>query len=249
MVGRGGAARMIIVLLPPSEYSAGDRVALDEDEAHHLEVRRARDRDPVEFVDGAGRRGRGRLILNGKTAAISLDDVTTEPAPPPLILGVGAGDRERFAWLAEKAAEIGVTELVPLETDRTSGVATRTRAQHITKVQRRAREALKQSGNAWAPLVRDPEPFSRFLGRAVGERWLLDPAGELAPAAVAPGPSWLLAGPEGGLTAFERAAAISAGFRPVQAGPYVLRFETAALAGAVLLQNARTRSSVAHSGV
>ena len=50
--------------------------------------------------------------------------------PPELTLAVGAGDRERFAWLVEKAVELGVTAIVPLETERTAGVATRLRAAH-----------------------------------------------------------------------------------------------------------------------
>lgn len=240
---------MITLLLPAQEYSPGDRVGLDADEAHHLEVRRARDREVVEFVDGAGRRGRGRLILGHGGAALSLDEVVLEPAPTPLILGVGGGDRERFAWLVEKAAEIGATEVVPLETDRTSGVGSRVRAQHVAKLQRRAREALKQSGNAWAPSVRDPEPLARFLTRSSGVRWLLDAAGEHAPSVVENEAAYVLAGPEGGLTTAERAAAIAAGFVAVAAGPHVLRFETAALAGAILIQASRARSRIAHSGV
>ena len=248
-MGRGGAARVITVLLAAHHYAPGDRVALDIDEAHHLEVRRARDREVVEFIDGAGRRGRGRLILGHGEPALSIDDVVLEPAPAPLVLGIGGGDRERFAWLTEKAAEIGATEVVPLETDRTTGVASRVRAQHVGKLERRAREALKQSGNAWAPSVRDPEPLARFLSRASGVRWLLDAAGESAPISVENGPAFVLIGPEGGLTTAERAAAVAAGFRPVAAGPHVLRFETAALAGAILLQAARTRSRIAHSGV
>lgn len=248
-MGRGGASRVITVLLSPAEYAAGDRVAVDPDEAHHLEVRRARDREVVAFVDGAGRRGQGRLILGHGAPAVAIDSVVIEPAPAGLVLGVGAGDRDRFSWLAEKAAEIGVTELAPLDTDRTTGVATRVRAQHVGKLQRRAREALKQSGNAWAPSLRDPEPLARFLSRATGGRWLLDAGGEPAPLAIEPGPVFLLVGPEGGLTAAERAAAIAAGFRPTTVGPHVLRFETAALAGAILLQRARAPQGFAQSGV
>ena len=46
----------------------------------------------------------------------------------PLILAVGAGDRERFGWLVEKAVELGVTEVIPLNTVRT---------RHVASIQRR----------------------------------------------------------------------------------------------------------------
>ena len=51
--------------------------------------------------------------------------------PAELTLAVAAGDRERFAWMVEKAVELGVTRIVPLETERTAGVATRLRDAHL----------------------------------------------------------------------------------------------------------------------
>lgn len=41
-------------------------------------------------------------------------------------------------------------------------------------------------------------------------------------------------GPEGGFTAAERQLLVEAGFQPARLGPYTLRFETAALAAAVI---------------
>ena len=69
---------------------------------------------------------------------------------PSSTLAVGAGDRDRFGWLVEKAAELGVTTLVPIETARTTGVATRLRGKHLEKLRRQALEAIKQSGAPWA---------------------------------------------------------------------------------------------------
>ena len=59
---------------------------------------------------------------------MDIESVEQVPPPPPLCLAVGAGDRDRFAWLVEKAAELGATRVVPLETERTAGVANRLRA-------------------------------------------------------------------------------------------------------------------------
>jgi 16S rRNA (uracil1498-N3)-methyltransferase len=130
--------------------------------------------------------------------------------------------------------------VVPLETARTASVATRIRDVHVEKLARRAREAIKQSGAFWAPAVAVPETLQRFLARPfTGARWLLDADGGPPPLAEAAGPAAAIVGPEGGLTEEERAAALAAGWRAVRAGPHVLRFETAAIAAATLIQAAR----------
>lgn len=196
----------------------------------------------VDFSDGAGTRGTGELVSSGRQVALAI--LTTEQVsrPASLVLGVGAGDRDRFAWLVEKATELGVTEIVPLEAERTRGVATGLRPEQVEKLRRRAREVLKQCGGSWVPLVQPPQPLDEFLRRRdLGSRWLLDADGGSPPALDAGAPASALVGPEGGLTEGERRAALDLGFVPVSAGPMILRFETAAVAAAVLVQAARGR--------
>jgi 16S rRNA (uracil1498-N3)-methyltransferase len=53
----------------------------------------------------------------------------------------------------------------------------------------------------------------------------------------------VIVGPEGGLTEGEREAAVSAGYRPTALGSHTLRFETAALAAAAAIIQARMRGS------
>ena len=68
-------------------------------------------------------------------------------------------------------------------------------------------------------------------------RFILSPAGERRLADYpAPQAAWLLAGPEGGLSTQEEAAAMAAGWEPLRLGPRVLRTETAALAAAAAMQ-------------
>jgi len=50
-----------------------------------------------------------------------------------------------------------------------------------------------------------------------------------------PNATWILSGPEGGLTAQEEALAIALGWAPLSLGPRVLRAETAALAALIRL--------------
>jgi 16S rRNA (uracil1498-N3)-methyltransferase len=235
---------VITVLVSSGPRTVGERLELDEGEAHHLKVRRGEHGMTVRFRDGAGTGGTGVLELEGTRRLLVVDAVETAAAPMPIVLAVGAGDRERFGWLVEKSAELGVTDVAPLECERTMHVATRVREAHLDKLSRRAREAVKQSGALWAPRVLPPVSFRAFVDAPrAGACWLLDATGG-PPAAIVPSePVTALIGPEGGFTEGERAQAIAAGFRPVRIGPHTLRFETAAVAAAALMQALREREA------
>jgi 16S rRNA (uracil1498-N3)-methyltransferase len=164
------------------------------------------------------------------------------PRPAALTLAVGAGDKERFAWLVEKAAELGATRVLPLETERTAGVASRLRPAQLDKLRRLALETLKQCGAAWAMEVADPATIDDLVGAPPeGARWLAHARGVPVPAGLDSGPVTVVVGPEGGLTAGETGRLQAAGYRPVTLGPFTLRFETAALAAAGLVAAARQR--------
>jgi 16S rRNA (uracil1498-N3)-methyltransferase len=239
-VGGGGGAAVITVLIPPGRRAAGEVLRLPPAEAHHLRVRRARAGDRVRLVNGEGLLGEGTLVGEVKEGQVRLERIETAPRPTPLQLAVGAGDRDRFGWLVEKAAELGVTDVIPLDTERTAGVAGRVRGEHVDKLQRRAFEATKQCGAAWAPTVHLPHTIPELVTRHRGEiTWLADPTGTL-PALAGPAASLLVAvGPEGGFTEAERQVLLDAGFEPARLGPYTLRFETAALAAAVIAGTSR----------
>ncbi|HEU5169043.1 MAG TPA: RsmE family RNA methyltransferase [Gemmatimonadales bacterium] len=224
----------MIVLVQTERRTDGRTVGLLDGEEHHLRVRRAREGEIVGLRDGTGLVGTGRLVRVGKGWAVEVARAAVGPRPPALRVAVGAGDRERFAWLVEKAAELGVTDLHPLDSANAAAVATRVRHAQLERLRRRALEATKQCGAAWAPVVHTPEPLAGFVARRfAGERWLADVEGDAPPPPPA-GELTVIVGPEGGLTADERSLALAAGYRAVRLGAHTLRFETAALAAAAL---------------
>ena len=230
------------VLVPPGSAIIGQRAILDDSEVHHLNVRRARDDESVEVLDGAGLSATGVLVRAGAKWLVEIRSAERKPSQPELTLAVAAGDRERFTWMAEKAVELGVTRLVPLETARTAGVASRVKQSHIEKLRRVVLEATKQCGAVWAPAVEQPVSITQFLaGSLRGTGWLADPAGAAPPADLDKTPLTILVGPEGGFGPEEREAILAAGYRPVALGFNTLRFETAALAAAAIASTARLR--------
>ena len=232
------------VLIPPGGWIAGQRISLDDNEVHHLRVRRAQDREIVELLDGTGLRGTGRLVQAGKQWSVEVQSAHQESRPPELTLAVAAGDRDRFSWMVEKAVELGVTRIVPLATARSAGVATGIRDAHLRRLRRHALEATKQCGVAWAVQVEEPLSLDDFRGSPLaGSGWLADRAGTPPPTRLGENALTVVIGPEGGFADAERTGLVAAGYLPIVLGPHALRFETAALAAAALATTARMRGS------
>lgn len=229
---------MITALVEPGMVRVGALLELDSSEAHHLQVRRVASGERLRLLDGHGGIGVGVVSLNRKQARVEVIEASQVERPIMLALAVGGGDRDRFAWLVEKATELGATDLVPLETERTANVGTRVRAAHVEKLQARALEAIKQSGAPWAPVVHPPATLMEVLQspglKLVAEQGSLPLARFDANQEIT-----CLIGPEGGWTARETDLLAEHGSTFVRLSPNVLRFETAALALAVLVQDRR----------
>lgn len=241
---------MIRIFVPRGSIESGATIALDDEEAHHLEVRRAGDRITAHALDGAGGLGMGTLRHTGASWMFEVDMAVIEPRPPELVLAVGAGDKDRFLTVAEKAAELGVTRVIPLETRHTRSVASRLREGAIDKARRRARDGCKQSGNAWLPVIDPLATIAALPGIAEGVRWLLaDPHGNELPGALSPEPVGWLIGPEAGFADAEvEAIETDLGATRIRLGRHVMRFETAAVAAAVLTERARAEHLRARRG-
>jgi 16S rRNA (uracil1498-N3)-methyltransferase len=232
------------VLVERGSGDAGKRGNLGENEVHHLRVRRANGGEIVEVLDGAGLRGTGALVQSGKEWWVDVQNSIREPRPPELTLAVAAGDRERFTWMVEKSVELGVTRILPLETERSSGVATKIKDAHLARLRRRALETIKQCGVTWAPQVEASLSLAAFLEQPLtGSGWLADATGSPPPMTLGPTALTIVIGPEGGLTDTERDSLVTAGYQRTVLGPHTLRFETAALAAAVVATMARVRGS------
>jgi len=232
------------VLAAPGSLVLEATLALESEERHHLKVRRAAAGELVRVLDGAGTIAEGRLVQGREGFEVELTAVRTVAPAPGFALVVGAGDKERFGWLAEKAAELGVTDLVPLKTERTRSVAAGIREAHVQALQRRARQAIKQSQSGWAPRVHPPEGVRDAAARGAGTvRWLADARAEPPPGVHPDQALTVVVGPEGGLLDAERQLFLAAEFVPVRLAPDLLRFETAALAAAAVVASQRTRRS------
>ena len=149
---------------------------------------------------------------------------------------------DRFEWIVEKATELGVERIFPVETTRTErGLfeASRKRSERWMRI---ARESSQQSRRVRVPAILPAVRFGAALETAAGHRFFLEEGS--APALLHEIPEErqetvaLLLGPEGGWTDAERQAAHAAGWTAVSLGPQVLRAETAACAALAVVMAA-----------
>ncbi|HEY4101288.1 MAG TPA: RsmE family RNA methyltransferase [Gemmatimonadales bacterium] len=238
MVVRRGAMPMsgAAVLAATELLVDGGVIDLDDDERHHLQVRRVSDGATVRVFDGEGGTAAGVLRHAKSSATVTISNVHRADRPAPTVLAIGAGDKDRFIALAERATELGVTELIPVEAERARDVAGRVRAAHLDRMRRRAREACKQCGNPWATTIVEPLSFEQLIQRYRARRWLVaDHSGGAAPGiGTVEAIGWII-GPEGGLTPDEMVRCRETlGAVSVTLGPSILRFDTAAIVAAGL---------------
>ncbi len=232
-------ARLVVSALP----EPGTTLRLRGEQARHLRARRVRAGQAVVLVDGSGREARASVSRTGSVFELSVEAV--RPAAiegaAPIHLLVAAIRSERLAWIAEKATELGASRLTLVLTERTQSF--RAREAVVARLERVVRAAAEQAERADWPRIDGPMDLVGALGEGTGTRLLLDPSGEPFPARIAPGPTALLVGPEGGWTETEISAALASGWVAASLAAGKLRAETAAVAALAL-----TRAALARRG-
>ena len=227
--------------LPP-EQTTGDPLLLRDREAHHAaHVLRLKAGDTVEVLDGVGtqltcevvRVTRKEMSLTTRRRTV----VARRPFDITLLQAIVKG--KTMETIIQKGTELGVTRIVPIQTERTVSQLDNEGAQSKqTKWQLLAIEAIKQCGAAWLPKIDTPITPGAFLKH--GEKFDLSLVGSLEgdgrharhwfqslsapPRHVA---VWI--GPEGDFTPAELESIRASGAKPITLGDLVLRADTAAI--------------------
>ena len=232
---------MVRCFFSPEEWPSGSEVRVSGREAHHLSrVLRVRSGDKVFCFDGRGRQmeavvrevGSGRLTLEAGPLRPIL------PSPWAVHLGITIPGQGKLEEIISSATQLGVSEILPLETERTVVRFTQERFQrkleHLRQV---SIETAKQCGIGLLPEIRPVTLWSRLLAsfpqydriilaavEGPHESWkkALSSLPGTSPAKIL-----MLIGPEGDFSPEEVRQAAGAGARLVSLGPLVLRCETA----------------------
>ena len=235
--------------IPPACITESS-VSFPEEELHHLRhVLRLSTGARVQVLDGCGGSYEVELVHSGglglEGRIVSAEK--SEPVWPRLSAAIAVSRTERMRITVEKLAELGCHRLVPLKTEHISFPGDL--AGQAEKLQRVAVSALKQSRGRFLTAVENPVAFAEFLGLAEGEPALpvfcckkgVGTDGELSAGAPAlsrgPKEIFLVVGPEGGFSPRELELIERSGRPRLHLGDSILRSETAAVAGFVLLRH------------
>lgn len=217
------------------------RYTLSEEESKHcVRVLRLAHGDELHLTDGRGNLYRCRVAEADPKRCI-VEVVQTTPRygkmPYGITLAVAPTKHiERFEWFLEKATEVGVTRIVPVECDHSE--------RHTIKYDRELRvitSAVKQSLKAYHPVLDDLTPLRRLIAEPFeGSKFIAHcdtnakERSYLASEIRKNDNILILIGPEGDFSPEEINFALENGFRPVTLGPQRLRTETAAVVAAAM---------------
>jgi 16S rRNA (uracil1498-N3)-methyltransferase len=215
---------------------------LDEDNSKHIvQVLRMKNGQNIHITDG-----RGNLLTceitdaHKKHCKVSVREKKyIAPDPRKITIGISLlKNAARFEWFLEKAAEIGINEVVPLICVRTE--KEKFRSERMKQI---CISAMLQSRQTHLMNLRDPLPVKemvsfpdhqqKFIAHCMDEdkRQLMDLVNESLSSQI------ILIGPEGDFTKEETERAVASHFIPVSLGETRLRTETAGIVAAVILKN------------
>ncbi|MEG1623074.1 MAG: 16S rRNA (uracil(1498)-N(3))-methyltransferase [Alistipes sp.] len=215
----------------------------EEESKHCIRVLRLQCGDLVHITDGRGNLFFCNIIdSNPKRCTVEVSRVEThfEQLSYQLTMAVApTKNADRFEWFLEKATEVGVGTIIPLESEHSE--------RRVFKYDRSEKvifAAMKQSLKAYCPNLQELTPFKAvvsapFSGRkfiahcdlpatATGKSYLPDTLhkGEAA---------LILIGPEGDFSPEEIRLALANGFEEITLGTQRLRTETAAVTAVVMV--------------
>ena len=218
-------------------------VTLDADETRHLrDVLRLHAGDEVSVFDGTGREFQCSIVAIGKKGSELNIISETQPASPEspfeITLAATVLNGEKYDLVIQKAVELGVARLIPLQTIRGDAKA-KDAAKRLERWRRIALEATKQSGRAKLMQIEEPLTFDALIADPDDEPVVMfsERDGNSLTTISADKKITALIGPKGGWDDSELASARAAGVKVITLGGRILRAETAAIAITAILQH------------
>jgi len=234
------------IFAPPEAFCDGG-LRLEGERLRHLRtVLRLGPGDEFSVTDGAGAEYRVRVEHLGRDRGRAIVLSRTEPlreSPLDMVLAQALPKGDRFSFVLEKAAELGVSGIRPLISQRTVAAAGGGGAA-AARWRRIIESAVAQSGRTRLPAIRPPCSFEEMIADPNSPElrillWEHATQGlqELVACRAAPRSVLVAIGPEGGWSEQEALRARQEGFAVVRFGPRILRTDTAGIAALAVLQN------------
>ncbi len=215
------------------DFNPKEGVLSEEESRHAIKSMRLRTGDKLSIGDGRGNLYTAEVAdTSGHCLEVRVIETNYEPQTQHrLTIGVAPPKNPaRFDWFLEKATELGVDTIVPMQTERTE-------RSHIklNRAKRVITAASKQSQRPYLPVLEVIEDFAGVLARAEGKKYIAHCNSEFSRVPIIEVLAdkhesvWVLIGPEGDFSPAEIERAENMGFRGINLGSRRLRTETAAI--------------------
>lgn len=216
-------------LLPQKEIFVSDSLLLNQ----WRNVLRFKTGDQLILLDNSGQEFVSHFVsLFRDEAKIFIDESRAAKNIPTreVTLFASLAKRDSFEWMLEKGTEIGVSNFVPIETERSEK-----KSLNIERSKKIIREASEQAHRGKCPEICEPVPLAEILERNIpivafhpdGEKFSFEKIFGLQSVGI-------IIGPEGGFSERELELIKKKKIKIFSLGPMVLRAETAAVAAASL---------------
>ena len=219
----------------------GTKIDLDESATHHLiKVLRFPEGKNITLFNGDSFDYLVKVINTKKTcsAQVLSCEKNNRESSLNLTLAQAIAKGEKMDFLIQKAIELGVNRIIPVQAERCvvrlNGTKLIKRTEHWQKI---ANHACEQSGRSVIVEVAEAKSLTEVLSETKGNGYVLHHCAEESLLTMkAPIKATILIGPEGGLSKSEIDEAIASGFQPLLLGNRILRTETASLAAIANMQ-------------
>lgn len=207
----------------------------EEESKHCVRVLRLAEGDTIHLADGKGNLHTARITsASPKRCEVEITETIPEYGKRPYMLMMGVAptkNNDRFEWFQEKATEIGIDRIIPLECDHSER-----RVYKIDRGNKVIESAMKQSLKAYHPQLDELTRFADVMRIPfAGDKFIAhceegDEKKLLRDLVTKGNDTLILIGPEGDFSPEEIRLAKENGFREISLGTSRLRTETAALA-------------------
>ena len=216
-------------------------VPLNKDQAHYIfSVMRKSIGETILIFDGNNGEWEASIEEISKKSGVLFCVKQTKPQimPPDLWLFFSPLKKVRTDFIVEKATELGVAKIIPVQTEHTNADRIK-----LSRLSAHAIEAAEQCGGTYIPKIEELQKINEVLEHFPPDRRLLFcdeklTASELNLENLKKGKWAILIGPEGGFSEIERNYIKGLKFTfSISLGPRILRADTAAVTAISLWQN------------
>ena len=216
-------------------------VPLSKDQAHYIfSVMRKSIGETILIFDGNNGEWEASIEEISKKSGVLLCIKQTKPQimPPDLWLFFSPLKKVRTDFIVEKATELGVAKIIPVQTEHTNADRVK-----LSRLSAHAIEAAEQCGGTYIPKIEELQKINEVLENFPLDRRLLFcdeklQASEVNLENLKKGKWAILVGPEGGFSEVERNHLKGLKFTfSISLGPRILRADTAAVTAISLWQN------------